>query len=627
MWGEPVGNTRCEGRFTITSYVTDPSVSPNTAGRHLRAAESALVAGEQRLWEILEAAPVAFASTDAEGLILDWNAEAELLFGWSRADALGRNFASTVLPPALHGAYQRELSELLEVRDGDRASRVAELTALRKDDGDCPVELTISRVPADGSHLFRIYARDISAQRQADADRRFAEEQLMYQSLHDPLTGLPNRAFLLDRIGHALSVARRDSSTIAVLYCDVDNFKLVNDSLGHQAGDELLVQVSRRIQDALRHGDSLVRPRDDTVARIGADEFVVLCESLSAERDAAGIAERVIATAIPPFDLAGERLFVRLSVGVATPSAGATGASLIRDADTALHRAKERGGARYEVFDADIRTRVVNRIRRENDLREALESDQLCLYYQPIVAVPDGAIVGAEALMRWEHPQHGLLPPSEFITLAEASGLIVPMGRWAIQEACAQLTEWQSSLGAGSPFHVSVNVSARQVAEDDLTTLITETLQRYPINPSQLILEVTESILLSDTNASIATLGQLNDLGVRLALDDFGTGYSSLSYLRFFPFNVLKLDRSFISGLGHVPADMQIAAAVIEMARALAMTVIAEGVETPDQLEWIRRLGSHLAQGYHFAPPMPAREFSDLLEPVGLQLPGRAVGA
>ena len=482
-------------------------------------------------------------------------------------------------------------------------------------------------MPAGDSYLIRVYARDISAERRADADRQFAEEQLMYQSLHDPLTGLPNRPFLLDRIDHALSVAKRVGMPIAVLYGDVDNFKLVNESLGHHVGDELLVQVSRRIQDAIRESDSLMRPRSDTLARIGGDEFVVLCECLTTERGAAAIADRITSALTQPFEVAGERLFVRLSIGIALATDGATAASLIRDADTAMHRAKERGGARYEVFDADIRARVVNRVRRENDLREALESEQLRLYYQPIVAVSDGALVGAEALMRWEHPEHGLLPPSEFIPLAEESGLIVPMGRWAIQRACAQLTQWQAVVGPSTPLHVSVNVSARQLAEDDLAVLIKPILEQGPLSASQLILEVTESILLSDANASVAALGRLDDLGVHLALDDFGTGYSSLSYLRFFPFKVLKLDRSFISGLDHVAADVQIAAAVIEMARALAMTVIAEGVETPEQLECIRRLGTHLAQGYHFAAPMPEHEFLRLLKSPGFPLPEATAGA
>jgi diguanylate cyclase (GGDEF)-like protein len=418
---------------------------------------------------------------------------------------------------------------------------------------------------------------------------------------------------LVDRIGHALAVAKRDATTTAVLYADIDNFKLVNESLGHHAGDELLVQVARRLQDTLRAHGSGIRANGDTLARIGGDEFVVLCESLSAERHAIGIAERINSAFAPPFEVGNERLFARLSIGVALASSGATAASMIRDADAAMHQAKERGGARYEVFDADIRARVLNRIRRENDLRQALEGDQLRLYYQPIVSVLDESIVGAEALIRWEHPEQGLLAPAEFIPLAEETGLIVPIGSWVIERACAQLAEWHSSLGPSSPLHISVNVSPRQVTEDDLVSLITDLLEEHRLGAPQLILEVTESMLLTESSGSVAALGQLHDIGVRLALDDFGTGYSSLSYLRSFPFNVLKLDRSFISGLDHIAADVQIAAAVIEMARALAMTVIAEGVETLEQLEILRRLGCHLAQGFYFAAPIPEHEFSQLL--------------
>jgi diguanylate cyclase (GGDEF)-like protein len=398
-----------------------------------------------------------------------------------------------------------------------------------------------------------------------------------------------------------------------VLYADVDNFKLVNDSLGHQAGDELLVHIVRRLQDVLRGSDTVARVDRDTLARVGGDEFVVLCESLATERDAIGIAERITSTFSEPFEIAEQRLFVNLSIGIALTSISANPASLIRDADAAMYRAKERGGARYELFDPEIRARVLNRIHKENELRDAIELEQLHLLYQPIVSVLDGGVVGAEALLRWDHPQHGLVPPAEFIPLAEEGGLIVPFGRWVLEQAWAQLARWQTTLGSRSPLHVSVNVSARQLVDDDVVTVIAELLEQNALRPPQLILEVTESILLNDTDTRVAVLRQLQALGVRLALDDFGTGYSSLGYLRRLPFNALKLDRSFTSGLDRTATDPQITAAVIEMARALGMTVIAEGVETREQLECLRRLGCHFAQGYYFAAPMQADELSRLL--------------
>ncbi len=581
--------------------------------RELSAAESALFTNEQRLHDILERAPVAFISTDAEGLILDWNGEAEAMFGWSRSEALGCKLASTILPHPVRPAYERELTELLEMPDSTAGGRRVELTALSSEGRHFPIEMTVSCVMAQDGHLFHICASDMTEQRRADDDRRYAEEQLAYQALHDPLTGLANRTLVLDRIGHALALAHRHNSPAAVLYADIDNFKLVNDSFGHEVGDELLIAVARRLQDTLRASDTVARDERDFLARVGGDEFVILCESLSAERATIDIAERIRVSFAEPFLVADQRLHVRLSIGIALTSTSAVPSSLIRDADAAMHRAKERGGDRYELFDPKIRTRVLERIQKENELRDAIEADQLRLHYQPIVSVLDGGVVGVEALLRWEHPERGLVPPLEFIPLAEESGLIVPFGRWVLEHALEQLAVWQTSLGVVSPLRVAVNVSARQVIDDDLPKLIGALMERYAVKASQLVLEFTESVLLDETEACAEVLHDLRKLGVRLALDDFGTGYSSLAYLRRLPFDALKLDRSFISGLADTVTDAQITAAIVEMARALEMTVVAEGVEGEEQLECLRRLGCHYAQGFYFSPALPADELSVLL--------------
>jgi diguanylate cyclase (GGDEF)-like protein/PAS domain S-box-containing protein len=574
--------------------------------RDLQAAEESLCNSEQRLRGILEAAPVAFISVDADGLIVDWNGQAELVFGWGRSDALGRKLASTILPQLVRPAYEHEIADLRARKSHqDRSTRI-ELSAVHKDGREFPLDMTVSHISAGESDLFHLFGRDLSAQKEADDDRRYAEEQLAYQALHDPLTGLPNRTLLIDRIGHALALARRHGTTAALLCADIDNFKLVNDSLGHQAGDELLVQVVRRVQGVLRGSDTVARTGHDMLARVGGDELVFLCESLADESSAIDIAERISATLGEPFAVADERLFVTMSIGITLATPGATAGSLIRDADTAMHRAKERGGSRYELSDAETRLRVLNRLRTETELREALDRQQLRVFYQPIVSVQDESVVGAEALLRWEHPEHGLIPPAEFIPLAEETDLIVPFGRWVLEQASTQLAHWHATAGRWVPLRVSVNVSARQLTDDHLVHLIPELLKRHRVEPSQLILEITESVLLQETEERVAVLQQLRSLGVRLALDDFGTGYSSLSYLRRYPFDLLKLDRSFVSGLDTTATDLQIAAAVIEMGRALGMTVVAEGVETQEQLTCLRRLGCHFAQGYYFAKPMPA---------------------
>ncbi len=596
---------------------TGISVKPHSVEprRELAAAEHSLCNNEQRLREILGAAPVAFISIDAEGLILDWNAQAELVFGWPASDALGRKLTDTVLPPAVRDACERDLTDTAASDDPPpELCRRMELTAIHQDGHEFPIEMTVSRLSAGDSHLFHVFARDMSAQMEADLNCRYAEEQLAHQILHDPLTGLPNRTLLIDRIGHALSLAQRHSSLAALLYVDIDNFKLINDSFGHQVGDELLVQVVRRLQDVLRASDTLARFAQNTLARVGGDEFVVLCESLSSEHNAIDIAERIATALREPFALADERLFVQVSVGIALTGPGTTPGSLIRDADTALHRAKERGGSRSELFDPETRARVLDRVRKESELREAIQRDELRLFYQPIVSVLDGGIIGAEALLRWQHPERGLVLPADFIPLAEETGLIVPFGRWVLEQATAQLAQWTAKSGYRAPLRISVNVSARQLVEDDLVGFITGLFEARQLQPPQLTLEVTESILMKDTDERVGILKELQALGVRLALDDFGTGYSSLGYLRRLPFDVLKLDRSFISGLDQTSTDPHIAAAVIEVARALTMSVIAEGVERPEQLVCLRRLGCHYAQGFYFAEPLPEGEAAAMMD-------------
>lgn len=445
-------------------------------------------------------------------------------------------------------------------------------------------------------------------------ERRRAEERLAHQALHDSLTGLPNRTLLRDRVEQALERSKRDSSTVGVLFVDLDYFERVIQSLGHVTGDRLLVQVAARLGDTLRAGDTRARIGGETLTHFGGDQFVVVCEGLRSERDAISVAERIRAALTPPFALEDAELRVTASIGIALATGGqASREGLISDANAAMYRAKERGHDRYELFDEDIRTSVVGRLQLERELGEAIGRDELRLFYQPIVSVADGALVGVEALIRWQHPQRGLLSPAEFIPLAEESGVIVPVGNWVLEEACRQSVRWQEDCPHWPALRVSVNLSARQVT-DELPEAVSAALRLTGANPARLGLELTESLLMESAELATDLLGSLRELGVQIAVDDFGTGYSSLSYLQRFPVDVLKLDRSFVSGLGTEQSASQIVAATIDMARALGMSVVAEGVETADQLRWLQDLGCHFAQGYYFARPQPADAIAGLLQ-------------
>lgn len=430
-------------------------------------------------------------------------------------------------------------------------------------------------------------------------EQRAAEQLLEHQALHDPLTGLPNRALFLDRLQHALTRARRPGSSLAVYFCDVDDFKDVNDSLGHDAGDELLVALPPRLREGLRAGD--------TVARFGGDEFVILCEDLDSEGEAIRIAERIGAAFALPFELDGRPHHLSVSVGVVFVKGGEAGAAeVLRDADAAMYRAKGGGKGRFELFDAQMRASLVARLQTEADLRRALENGELRLHYQPVADLADGRLVGAEALVRWQHPERGLLAPAEFIAIAEDSGLIAPLGAWVLEEACRQALAW------GGGRFVSVNLSPRQLSHSDVPALLERALAETGVDPALLELEITENVLMEQSAGALATLRQLKAMGVRLMLDDFGTGWSSLAYLKRFPLDGLKIDREFVDGLGSEPEDTAIVAAVLSMAAALELDVIAEGVETEAQLAWLRERGCGLAQGFLLGRPMPAQELAAL---------------
>jgi diguanylate cyclase (GGDEF)-like protein/PAS domain S-box-containing protein len=456
---------------------------------------------------------------------------------------------------------------------------------------------------AEGRLRWHGVISEVTDRKLAEAELERRADVIRYQAVHDPLTSLPNRALFQDRLVQALA---RPGAQIAVVLLDIDNFKLVNDSLGHSAGDELLMKIAPRLQTALRPGD--------TIARLGGDEFVVLLDRIPDERSAASVAERIVAAFEAPFELSAGEHFAKASLGIAIAGAeGSEPASLIRDADAAMYQAKARGRARFEIFDRAMRARTVERLSVENDLRRALMRQELHVVYQPIVSLRDSSIVSVEALLRWEHPTRGLLLPADFIAVAEESGLIEPIGRFVLDSACAQAARWHALRPDARPLGIAVNLSVRQFTQRALEATVADTLAESGVEPSSLCLEITESVLLEEPQGVADTIRRLSRLGVRFVLDDFGTGYSSLAYLSGLPIDGLKVDQSFVRSLGTDERSTAITTAIVRMAQALSLEVIAEGVEAAHQLRALRALRCELGQGFLFHEALTAEAVAELL--------------
>lgn len=436
-------------------------------------------------------------------------------------------------------------------------------------------------------------------------ERTRAQERIAHQATHDALTGLPNRVLFQDRLSHALTRRRHAKTSIAVCFIDLDRFKSVNDTFGHGVGDELLGQAAERLHSVLRPAD--------TIARMGGDEFVILCEELSGEQEAVRLAERLQRVFRDPFTLDGCEHIVNASIGVAIGDDGADAETLIRDADSAMYRAKEHGRGRYELCDDEMRKRALRRARTEQALSRALEGDELELYFQPIVALDGGEITAVEALLRWHHPEHGLIDPEEFIPIAEESGQIIPIGAWVLRKACQQAVSWRAHFGAKAPAPIAVNLSARQLAIPELAEVVEHILVETGCAPGDLALELTESAAVSSGALPSDTLAKLRALGVRVLLDDFGTGYSSLNHIRQLPIDTIKIDSSFVRELRSKQEAKVIVKAIVAMATALGLDVVAEGTESKEQAQLASELGCEFAQGFHFAYPMPAAELETLV--------------
>jgi diguanylate cyclase (GGDEF)-like protein len=500
------------------------------------------------------------------------------------------------------------VSELLHPDDRERAATFFR-TAAQSPGVTGPVEWRFRQLDGSWMHaeilatnlLQDSSVRGVVLNTRDVSERRRLEEQLTHQAFHDPLTGLANRALFRDRVSHALALAQRRGSPVTVLYLDLDDFKNVNDSLGHAEGDRLLISAAERFLACARSAD--------TVARLGGDEFAILIEG-SEGHDA--LPERLAAAMSHPFSLSGNQLRVTASIGVATASPGDSADDLLRNADMAMYAAKRHGKGRAETYESRMYADIRERLNLEAALRTAIERRELTLFYQPIVHLKSGGVYGMEALLRWDHPQFGRLLPEHFIPLAEETGLIVQLGAWVLGEACQQLRAWRAAYPE-LPLAVSVNISGRQLEGAGLGDALRHTLTTSGVEPSSVVLEITESVLMQQTDAVLERLQQLKALGVRLAIDDFGTGYSSLSYLQRFPIDILKIAKPFVEEVGAGADRSALARAIVGLGDTLKLQTIAEGIERAEQQAALVQLGCTLGQGHHFWPALSAAAIEELL--------------
>lgn len=552
---------------------------------------------QARFRSAFDDAAVGMAIIGLDGRLLQVNPALSAMTTYSEAELLAMTDADVSHPDdAEIGA---ELTE--QLRQGSIDTFRIEKRYRNKDGSTVWCLVNVAAVRDDeGTALYLL------AQVQDISERKELEAQLSHQALHDSLTGLPNRTLMLDRLDREVSHSRRHGGWVAVLFLDLDNFKVINDSLGHAAGDMLLVMVAQRLQACVRE--------EDTISRFGGDEFIIIIGQIGGADEAIDVTTRLLAAMEEPFTISGREMVISPSIGIALGEAGQHHRSdLLRHADIAMYRAKAQGRAGYNLFNAAMHDAALERLELEYDLRRALEEDTLALHYQPVISVSTGNVVGLEALLRWQHPERGLISPAEFIPMAEETGLIVRVGEWVLREACRQAVEWGQHYPDSQTLSMNVNLSARQFQQRDLVGLVESTLADSTLAPERLILELTESVVMEHASEAVERLRALRALGARIAIDDFGTGYSSLAYLQQFPVSILKIDRSFVDRIGTDQDGTPIVSATIGLAQTLGLTIVAEGVEKVEQLRVLRNLGCDLAQGYYFARPLPPGEVAGWL--------------
>jgi diguanylate cyclase (GGDEF)-like protein/PAS domain S-box-containing protein len=592
---EELSNAAADGLRALASQVALALESAAlTEGLHRRQSEARFATLVQHSSDVVMV-------VDADSRIRYVSPSVERVLGYPASEVEGTRLVDSVHPE-------------------DRANLLQFLT-MNVGDAEAHPVLTEYRLRHRGSHWLSVETlrtnllndenvRGIVLNTRDVSERKAFEEQLAHQAFHDPITGLANRALFRDRVEHALERLGRDERAVTVLFMDVDDFKTINDSLGHAAGDRLLSEVGERIKATLRAAD--------TAARLGGDEFAILLEDGGHGIEAAEVASRILAALQAPLHLEDKEVFLRASIGIASADEprvdrSAAAEELLRNADVAMYMAKEAGKARYQIFEPAMHDTALKRLELKADLQRAVDNEELVLHYQPVIELETGRIEGFEALVRWEHPVRGMVPPLDFIPLAEETGLIVPIGNWVLREACRRAIELQERFPTDPPLHMAVNLSARQLQRPEVVSDVGLALMETGLEPSHLVLEITESVMMQDVELSTQRLTELKELGVKLAVDDFGTGYSSLNYIRRFPVDILKVDKSFVDGVTGGGEESALAAAIIELASILRLRPVAEGIERADQLEKLLALSCDLGQGYYFARPLPPDAVDELL--------------
>ncbi|MBH0164181.1 EAL domain-containing protein [Fictibacillus sp. 7GRE50] len=553
------------------------------------------ILSERKFRSVIESANDSIILSDRTGTIISWNKGAELIFGFNEKEALGKNL-QIIIPDKFKVAHQQGMERYLLSGEPKVIGNTVELEGLRKDGSEFPIELSLAAWQEDDQVYFSSIIRDIT-------ERKRNEKKINQMVYRDPLTGLPNRLLLNDRLSQALELADENKQTIGIMFIDLDRFKYINDTLGHAVGDQLLIEIAKRIQACVG--------KNDTVCRQGGDEFIVLIPNTTAD-EVSKIAQQIVDLFSSSVMVNEQELFVTPSIGIAMyPGDGRDIETLIKNADTAMYRVKEQGKNNFQFYTPEMNEAVTKKMKLEIGLRKALERDEFKIVYQPQIDVETGGIIGVEALLRWHHPEWGTISPAEFIPIAEETGLILQIGEWVLHGACRQNKAWQNAGYA--PLRMAVNISSRQFQQSDLVERVSRILNETELAPQYLELELTESII-QDSKYAVAKMQQLKEMGIHLSIDDFGTGYSSLSYLKTFPIHTLKIDQSFTRNIYADPKDASLVETIIAMAHNLDLRVIAEGVETEEQLQFLQQKQCNEAQGYYFSRPISAEELAVILQ-------------